>query len=175
MNTEVLVFVTIGAAIALVGWSPCFSQVLQIHAAATYTKYLNGTMNITYDNGTTVTPPPTSELYKEHNHESQELELGNSTWTMYNSTSGSISKMTFHSSVVDGMHFWRWIRELNGHTYKGYFVPTLNLSNPYDYPDLCTPAPYPAADNCVQLQVINAEQDHIEFKDQHGGMIHLMK
>ena len=111
-------------------------------------------MTITYDNGTTVIPPPESALYKAHNHESKELELGNSTWTMYNSTSGSVSKITFHSSIVDGIvHVWHWIREVNGHVYKGYFIPTRDLSrnDPYDYTRLCIPATnYHDLDNCVQ-------------------------
>ena len=42
----------------------------QVAYAISYTKYLNGTMTITYDNGTTVTPSPESALYKAHNHES---------------------------------------------------------------------------------------------------------
>jgi hypothetical protein len=134
-------------------------------------------MTITYDNGTTVTPPPGSALYKAHTYEPKELELGNSTWTMYNSTSGSVSKITFHSGIVDSIvHVWHWIRILNGHTYKGYFVPTEDLSNPYDYTRLCIPITYhDLMPNCVQLQVIKAEQDHIEFKDQHGGLIVLTK
>jgi hypothetical protein len=70
-----------------------FSQVAH---GISYTKYLNGTMTITYDNGTTVTRPPGSTLYKAHTYEPEELELGNSTWTMYNSTSESVSKITFH-------------------------------------------------------------------------------
>lgn len=174
MNTELLlVVVTVGVAIIL-GWSPNMQLFSQVAYAISYTKYLNGTMTITYDNGTTVTPPPGSALYKAHNHESQKFELGNSTWTMYNSTSGSVSKITFHSSIVDGIvHFWRWIRELNGHTYKGYFVPTRDISDPFDYTSLCIPAQYPASDNCAQLQVIEAEQDHIKFKDERGGTIHL--
>ena len=117
-------------------------------------------------------------VYKAHNHEPlQKFELGNSTWTMYNSTSGSVSKITFHSSIVDGIvHVWHWIREVNGHVYKGYFIPTSDLSrhDPYDYTSLCTPAKYPDPDNCVDLQVIKAEQDHIQFKDQHGGRIDLV-
>ena len=151
-----------------------FSQVAH---AISYTKYLNGTMTITYDNGTTVTPPPGSALYKAHTYEPKELELRNSTWTMYNNTNGSVSKITFHSGIVDGLvHVWHWIRILNGHTHKGYFVPTEDLSNPYDYTELCIPTTYHnLMSNCLQLQVINAEQDHIEFKDQHGGLIVLTR
>jgi hypothetical protein len=68
--------------------------------AISYTKYLNGTMTITYDNATTVTPPPGSALYKAHTYEPKELELGNSTWTMYNSTTGSVSKIVATKIVV---------------------------------------------------------------------------
>jgi len=90
---------------------------------------------------------------------------------MYNSTSGSVSKITFHSGLDGIVHIWHWIRVLNGHVYKGYFLPTRDISDPYDYTSLCVPATYPLADNCIQLQVIKAGQDHIQFKDEHGGTI----
>ena len=73
--------------------------------AISYTKSLNETMTITYDNGVTVTLPPGSSLYKPHTYEPKELELGNSAWTMYDSTSGSVSKITFHSGIVDGCYY----------------------------------------------------------------------
>ena len=80
MNKEFL-WITV-VVVAIVGVAViAFGQVLQnlqIYAIY-YTKYLNRTMTITYDNGTTVKPPPESALYKAHNHESKELELGNST------------------------------------------------------------------------------------------------
>jgi len=55
MNTELLlVVVTVGVAIIL-GWSPNMQLFSQVACAISYTKYLNGTMTITYDNGTSNT------------------------------------------------------------------------------------------------------------------------
>jgi hypothetical protein len=81
-----------------------FSQVAH---AISYTKYLNGTMTITYDNGTTVTPPPGSALYKAHTYEPKELELGNSTWTMYNKLSINLLIYEFgpNDDKIEGVLF----------------------------------------------------------------------
>jgi hypothetical protein len=68
---------------------------------------------------------------QSENAPTERTHLANDTWTMYNSTSGSTSTISFHvypyryavtgslGTFTFGMEKYTWIRVLNGHTYKG--------------------------------------------------------
>jgi hypothetical protein len=73
--------------------------------ATSFSNYLNGVpMTETYNNGTTKAFQKGSPEYNA-THTGHWFDPPNSTWTMYNSTSGSISKITFNSEIIDGfMH-----------------------------------------------------------------------
>ena len=139
--------------------------IYQVAYASSYTNYLNGTAIRTYDNGTTVreTPPQTYNL-----------DIGNTTWLMHNSTSGSVSTITFHEVSWNNI---TWVRDLHGYVHKGIVAlsPDRMAKNdrwiqPWGPMNLCNVGDtYP----CALLNTITISPDHLEFKDPYGGIIDL--
>ena len=93
-------------------------------------------MTETFDNGTTVTFQKGTPEYNKH-LSMNTIDFGNSTWTIYNATSGSVGKIIFHEEMVASfMHNDTWTRFLNGHVYKGFFIPPMGEGG-YAYLQLC--------------------------------------
>ena len=115
------------------------------------------------------------------------VDFGNSTWTIYNATSGSTGTITFkahflHNVPIPGRKGWTqtvewatWTRTLNGKIYKGVIAPQfvathsdLNLCKKLD-------KNYNATGHCIHLKNIELSDNHMEFTDTHGDTIHLMR
>jgi hypothetical protein len=111
------------------------------------------------------------------------VSIANSTWTMYNNTSGSTSTITFKSEdkpVPDESGYYNpatdFVRVLHGHMYKGTVVVSTPGgysvdTDPFHHFRLCDNN----VENCVELKPTTLSHDHMDFIDPHGGTIHLMR
>jgi hypothetical protein len=154
----------------------------------------NGTMTMTQGNISAIlrAPPGTNVTHFGIIPEQTPIKwtnFTNSTWTMYNGSIGSASTITFKttpSGYTDGdftvnNNVTTFARTLHGHTYTGiagdgngliYTNDTLFqlCSNKWDIE--------PTGINhlgCDAWKILVITPNHMEFNDQHGDRIHLMK
>ena len=109
--------------------------------------------------------------------------LANNSWTIYNRTSGSIGTITFHNKCTPdptnpgyqscAVNFDRLLngRHLKGVTEAFGLEQGTQLVMCYGH-KYVEPFPYTA---CAVLRNTIVGPDHLEFLDQHGGIIHLMR
>jgi hypothetical protein len=160
-----------------------------------FSNYLNGTMTETFGNGTTKVYQKGTPEYNKHVMPGDWMRMGNTTWTIYNSTSGSVSNITFHDEMIGGfMHNDTFVRILNGHVHTGHYIGPF-LESPtawkklqsWENVNLCEAIPWKHVfhhshgvhpivyDECASLHITALSPDNMEFKDGHGGTIDLMR
>jgi hypothetical protein len=152
----------------------------------------NGTMTMTQGNITTTlrAPPGTNVTHFGIIPEPIKwTNFTNATWTMYNSTSGSSSTITFKTiprNYVSGdfiiaMNVTTFVRTLHGHIYKGILGDDNRLIGSTDTSFMLCGNQWRIETGglmhlgCHTWQILIVTPDHMEFKDQHGGTIRLIR
>jgi hypothetical protein len=181
------------AAIVLLGILVCifFYQV-----AYGMTMGPNGTMTVTNStNGLSATfraPPGTNVtnfgIISEQTP-TKWTNFTNSTWTMYNGSSGSASTITFKTiprgytdgDFTMGMNITTFVRTLNGHTHEGILGDDNGLIYSTDTSfQLCNNKWRIESGGlyhlgCQEWKILTINPSHMEFTDQHGAIIHLIR
>jgi hypothetical protein len=136
----------------------------------------NGTMTITQGNvSATLRAPPGSTVtnftIKAEPTSTKWIDFTNSTWTMYNSTSGSVSTMTFKTTVLDPVEpVTTFVRILHGHIHKGTVESiTGYIGNADTGFELCGHKWHKGSDGllhlgCEDWKITELSTNHMEFK-----------
>jgi len=97
-------------------------------------------------------------------NDSNFINFANTTWTMYNQTSGSTSTLTFGD---DG----KYVRSLHGNDLKGEWFSSPQLEQSLQ---MC-PTAEKWMNGCIDFSFKPGNPNHLEFYDLHGDVIHLMR
>ena len=152
----------------------------------------NGTMTVTQGNvSATLTAPPGTnvssfKIMPEEHRNSVDL-LGDSSWTIHNSTSGSTGTINFHVRIIEcGIKVSKdfcyakvietYTRTLNGNIHKGIFENwVVEQGEPWEMCAGIHPFGSYAPSDCTYLTAEKVSLNQIEFKDSHGGIIDLTR
>jgi hypothetical protein len=158
----------------------------------------NGTMTMTQGNisATLRAPPGTNVTHFGIIPEQTPIKwtnFTNSTWTMYNGSSGSASTITFKTipnnyTISDkagtfsfGENVTTFVRHLNSHTYKGVTGDDNGLIGSTDTSFMLCDNKWRVESGglmhlgCQEWKILIVSPNQMEFNDQHGDRIHLMK
>jgi Flp pilus assembly protein TadD len=109
------------------------------------------------------------------------LDLTNTTWTIYNATSGSIGTITFKAYAVEtgdekGSLSTNppptYIRHLHGRTLEGTWRMGTEVGQALE---LCSFLYHGSQSGCTDLTITTLSPNHIELQDSHGDTIRLMR